>query len=123
MIKRILICILFFLAVKAPPVFARGFACPRLTFSSLVISTEEEPGPFYTATPGTLLRRDIYIEARYIYSDFKTFWGVDLDEFEQLNGPLSGTNHVDYTHQILQLTLAYGVTERLLLGTMVLLQP
>lgn len=122
MIKRIwfLICFLLFLGGNTYTVFAQDLAFPHLTFSPFVISTTEEPGPFYTATPGTLPRRDIYIGARYIYSDFKTFWGVDLDElFGQRNDPLSGANHVDFTHQVLQFAVAYGITDRLLLGTIV----
>ncbi len=100
--------------------FAQDFAFPRLTFPSLVISTATEPGPFYTAAPGTLLRRDIYIGSRYIYSDFSTMWGIDLDEFfGQRIDPLSGENQIDFTHQTLQVAVAYGITDHLLLGAMV----
>lgn len=107
---QIFLWFLLFLAIKMQPVFAQDFVFPRLTFPSLVVSNEKEPGPFYTATPVTLLQRDIYIGTRYVYSDFKTFWGIDFE---------TGKEHVDFVHQVFQLTLAYGVTNRLLLGVTV----
>ncbi len=115
----IFICSLLFLIINPYSALAQDFAFPHLTFSSLVISTEEEPGPFYTATPGTLLRRDFYISVRYIHSNFKTFWGMDLDKFFAQNDPLSEANQIDLTHQMLQFAVAYGITDRLLFGAMI----
>lgn len=104
---QIFLWLLLFWAIKMQPVFAQGFVFPRLTFPSLVVSNEKEPGPFYTATPATLLQRNIYTGTRYVYSDFQTFWGVDFETEKK---------HVDFVHQVFQLTLAYGITNRLLLG-------
>jgi hypothetical protein len=45
---------------------------------------------------------------------------MELDEFfASYNDPLSGDNQVDLTHQMFQFAIAYGISDRLLLGTMI----
>lgn len=120
MIKRIWFFVGSFVVfvIQTHVVLAQEIALPRLTFPALVIPTEKEPGPFYTGAPETLPKRDFYIGSRYIYSDFQTYWGLELDDFEQRNDPLSGDNHVDFTNHILQMAFAYGITDHLLVGAM-----
>jgi hypothetical protein len=121
MIKRIwiLLGMLVFFSIKTYLVFADNIAFPRLTFPALSIATEEEQGPFYTSAPEVLPRHDWYLGCRYMYSAFKAFWGKDLDAVMEQQNPNQGRSHVDSTEHAFQCVGAYGITDRLLLGTMI----
>lgn len=74
---------------------------------------------YYIVNPTALRRHDLRIETIYTYTDFKTYWGITLEELEERDDHLSGNNHVDFTHQMLQTRFTYGITNRLFLGVAV----
>ena len=112
-------CFLTGFLIESSPACAQDFAFPPPHLSFDGYFNRRRTGPCLYCDSRNAIFGTIFTPGlRYIHSDFKTYWGMELDEFfGSYNDPLSGENQVKLTHQMFQLAIAYGISDRLLVGT------